>query len=223
MLTAVYFIAALIHLVFAYYSARIYLQNRSIYTLLVTIVIIGLFYDNFMIAAGSFIGEGDLLKGLNAWRFYIHAIITPTLMIYAWSVAKQSGIKWAQQPIALIGFAILTVLMIALGASVDIFDLSLVPEVEAGTLRYTNAHMSGPPIPAIVTIIALIVVGAFIWRQKKWYVLCVGAIIMFVFAGAGASILLLSNIGEVMLAGTIVCTDLSMNSGKLLSASKLIV
>ncbi|MEM7117728.1 MAG: hypothetical protein AAF614_35180 [Chloroflexota bacterium] len=207
MLTVTFFVAALLHLVFAYFAVRIYQQRRSIYTLLIIVVIFGLFYDNFIIAIGSFVGEGELLRGLNAWRFYIHALVTPTLILYGWATAKQLGIGWAQKPVAFISLLVLTLLLIALGSSVDIFDLALVPEIEAGTLRYVNDHTAGPPIPAIITIIVLIVAGAFIWRQHKWYVLCVGAIAMFILAGAGASILILSNIGEVILAGTIVCTD----------------
>lgn len=207
MLTAVYLFVSLIHLIFVIMAVRLYQRNRSIYTAIAAAVIFGLFYDNLIIALGSFIGEGQPLQTLNAGRFAIHALITPTLIMFAVATAQRLGIGWAQKPAAFAGLGILTLLMIGLGVYTDIIDLALVAEREAGTLRYTNANAAGPPIPAIITIIVMIVVGAFVWRQHKWAVLCLGAVLMFIFAGAGASILILSNIGEVAFAGSILWTD----------------
>ena len=207
MLTTVYLIVSVVHLAFFILSLRLFLRNRSIYTALATIVIGGLFYDNFIIGIGSFIGEGSLLKGLNAVRFYVHALATPTMIMFAVATAQRLGIGWAQNRNVFALFGILTLAMIGLGASVDIFDLSLIPELDNGTLRYVNDHTAGPPIPAIVTIIVMTVVGGFIWRKAKWSVLFFGSFLMFVFAGAGASILLLSNLGEVFFAGGILWTD----------------
>jgi hypothetical protein len=207
MLTAVYLFVSLIHLAFVILAIRLYQRNRSIYTAIAAAVIFGLFYDNLVIGIGSFMGEGQPLQTLNAGRFAIHALITPMLIMFAVATAQRLGIGWAQKPAAFAALGLLTVLMIALGVYTDIIDLALAVEKEAGTLRYINSNTAGPPIPAIITILVMIVVGAFVWRKHKWAVLCVGAILMFIFAGAGASILLLSNIGEVLFAGSILWTD----------------
>lgn len=207
MLTAVYLIVSVIHLIFAVLGARLYGRNRSIYTAMALIVIVGLFYDNLIIAIGSFIGEGALLKGLNSVRFVIHALFTPTLIMFAIATAQRLGVGWAQKTAVFTVFGLLTVLLIGLGVYTDIINLALVPEVEAGTLRYGNDNTAGPPIPAIVTIIVMLAVGVSLWRQHKWWVLFVGSALMFIFAGAGASILLLSNIGEVAFAGSVLWTD----------------
>ncbi len=207
MITAVFLILSLIHLVFVVLAVRLYLRNRSIYTAIAAAVIFGLFYDNLIIGIGSFIGEGQPLQTLNAGRFAIHALVTPLLIMFAVATAQRLGVGWAQKPAAFAALGILTLLMIGVGVYTDIIDLALVPELEAGTLRYVNDNTAGPPIPALVTVIVMIVVGAFVWRQHKWAVLCIGAILMFIFAGAGASILLLGNIGEVLFAGSVLWTD----------------
>ena len=207
MLTAMFVVVSIIHLIFFILSVRLFLKNRSIYTALAAIVIGGLFYDNLIISLGSSLGEGSLLEGLNRVRFVIHALATPTLIMFALVTAQRLGVGWAQKRIWFSILGVLTVLMIALGTYEDIIEIVLVAERDAGTLRYVNGASAGPPIPAVVTIIVMIVVGAFLWRRNKWAVLCIGSILMFIFAGAGASILILSNIGEVFFAGAILWTD----------------
>lgn len=56
--------------------------------LLVTAVLV---YDNGIIAAGRFIGAGDLLLWLNMARFGIHAIVTPLLVMWAWHSAHRNA------------------------------------------------------------------------------------------------------------------------------------
>ncbi|NJN79853.1 MAG: hypothetical protein HC797_04930 [Anaerolineales bacterium] len=85
------------------------------------IVLFGLMYDNLMIAIGSFIGEGALLKNLNAGRFFIHALITPTMMIFGFGVLRKAGVKWAQGKMAHILICVFATLLIGLG----VFQTSL--------------------------------------------------------------------------------------------------
>ena len=207
MLTAIFVFVTLIHLTFFVLSLRLFGRNRSIYTAMAALVIGGLFYDNLIISLGSLIGEGSLLEGLNRARFMIHALATPTLIMFALATAQRLGIGWAQKRYWFTVLGILTVLMIGLGTFTDIINIALVPEWDGGTLRYVNDHSAGPPIPAVVTIVVMIVVGASLWRRNKWAVLCLGSILMFIFAGAGASVLILSNVGELFFAGSILWTD----------------
>ena len=212
MLTVIYLIMAAIHLVFTVYAVRLWLRNRSIYTGLAAAVLAGLFYDNFIIGIGAFIGEGSLLQSLNWLRFAIHAFLTPTLIMFVVAIAIKFGVEWAKTSWAYIAFGILTLLMIGLGVYVDIIQLDLAPILEDGTLRYAHAESAGPPIPAIVTIIVMMIIGVFVWRTGKWSVLFLGSLAMFILAGAGASILVLSNIGEVLFAGSIVSSDYKADS-----------
>ena len=42
-----------------------------------------LVYDNLVIGAGRFIGDGPLLEGLNLARVWIHALVTSVLVARA--------------------------------------------------------------------------------------------------------------------------------------------
>lgn len=166
------------------------------------IVGFALTYDNAVIAAGSAIGEGDLLLALNAGRFWVHALVTP-LMI--WAGLKLIG--WAR-PWA---WAVIGVL-IAIGVYTDVVALRLVPESEGGVLRYVNDAAAGPPIPAIVTILILVGCGVVLFRRTRIGWLLVGAGVMFVAAAAGADVLLLGNLGEVALLTGFLLTARKQNA-----------
>lgn len=207
MFSILFLLMGIVHLMFVVLAVRLFLRNRSIYTAIAALVIFGLFYDNLIVAAGSLIGAGDTLQQLNAWRYILHALVTPTLIMFAAATAQRLGIGWAQNRASFAILGILTVLLIGVGVYDDMINLSLVRAQEWDTLRYVNANSAGPPIPSIVTVIVMIVVGGFVWRRHKWAVLFIGAVLMFILAGAGASILWLSNIGEVLFAGAILWTD----------------
>lgn len=207
MQTSFFLLMALIQLLFLLSAVRLFQHNRSIYTGITLLVIFGLFYDNLVIGLGSYIGESSFLQALNSGRYFMHALFTPMLIMYAIATADRLGIKRAGSKLTYSIFGFLTLGMIGLGIYEDIIELALVPKVENGLLRYVNANSAGPPIPSVVTILVMIIVGAFIWRSRKWSVLCLGAILMFIAAGAGASILVLANFGEILFSGSIVWTD----------------
>ena len=41
---------------------------------------------------GRFIGEGPLLEGLNAARYWMHAFLTPLLVFFAWDTMARAGL-----------------------------------------------------------------------------------------------------------------------------------
>lgn len=207
MLTPLFFLMALIHLISSFFILRLLGRNRKSYTLIAAATIVALTYENSVVALGSFIGEGTFLELLNTGRFYLHALLMSLLIIFAFGVARQIGIRWAQGKIAHALFCILATVLVLFAIQRDIINLSLVAEIEQDTLRYVNADSAGPPIPAILTIIVMAIIGGFVWRKIGWPWLAVGSIIMFVAAGAGASILALSNLGEVIFVIAIVATD----------------
>jgi hypothetical protein len=197
MLTALYLILSALFVVLIWQVSN----KRNSYALLLAAVLAGLFYDTLIIGIGKFIGEGDLLKTLNAGRFYVHALLTPTMMIFGFGVLRKAGVKWAQGRTAHIIVCVVTTLLIALGAYSDILRLDLQTKIVADTLRYVNeGGLKGPPIPAILSIIFLIVAGISLWRNTGWKWLAIGAIIMFIAAGAGmGDMFYIGNLGEVAL------------------------
>ena len=204
MLTALYLILSGCFVFLVWQAAKM----KGSYALLLLLVLAGLFYDTLIIGIGSFIGAGDLLKTLNAGRFYVHALLTPTMMIFGFGVLRKAGVKWAQGKTAHIILCVITTLLIGLGAYSDILQLDLQTKTVADTLRYVNeGGMKGPPIPAILTIIFLIVAGISLWRNTGWMWLASGGILMFIAAGAGmGDMFYIGNLGEVILGFTNVYT-----------------
>jgi hypothetical protein len=198
MLTVLYLVLSALFVYLVWQASSIKKNN---YALLLLLVLAGLFYDTLIIGIGSFIGEGSLLKALNAGRFYVHGLLTPTMMIFGFGVLRKAGVKWAQNKTTHIVVCIFATLLIVLGAYSDILRLDLHAKTVADILRYVNeGGMKGPPIPAILTIIFLIVAGISLWRNTGWMWLAVGAIVMFIAAGAGmGDMFYIGNIGEVVL------------------------
>jgi uncharacterized membrane protein len=198
-MTIYYIAVALIQIALAVIMFRLWRKSDSIYPIFPLIVILGIIYDNSIIGFGSFVGEGELLKGLNAPRFVIHALFTPCIMIFAFGVARRVGIGWAQSKIAHTLICVFTTLMIALGVYHEIIQLALVPKAEGGTLRYVNSAAKGAPIPAIATIIVVMIIAVFVWikTKKPWYFL--GTLLMFLLAPLAPKFLWAGNLGEIFM------------------------
>jgi len=205
MLTALYLILSALFVALVWQVSK---MKKSNYVLLLLLVLAGLFYDTLIIGIGKFVGESDLLKTLNAGRFYVHALLTPTMIIFSFGVLRKAGVKWAQSKTTHIVICVFTTLLIALGAYSDILRLDLQTIVVADTLRYVNeGGLKGPPVPAILTIIFLIVAGISLWRNMGWMWLAIGAILMFIAAGAGmGNMFYIGNVGEVILGFANVAT-----------------
>lgn len=207
MFTAIHIILGLSQAIIAVIGTRHYLKHRSWYGLIVLAIVYGLVYDNLAIAAGSFLKEGELLKAINVPRFVIHALITPMLIIYSVGMARWAGIGWAQDKMWHTILCLLSTAMIALGAYFDIIRLNLEPERYQDTLRYINVGgIKGPPIAAIVTIVVVIVIGGWLWRQTKWHWLFMGSALMFIAAAVGARLIFIANTGEVAMTASSIAT-----------------
>lgn len=201
MLTVLYFILTGLFVYLTWQAFQANQKVRSSYTVLLLPVLAGLVYDVFVIALGRFVGEGSFLKTLNAGRFIVHALLTPAMMIFGFGVLRKAGVGWAQSRTTHIVLCIVVTLLIALGAYSDIFQLDLQPSLVMDTLRYTNeGGIKGPPIPAVLSIIFLLVAGITLWRKTGWWWLAAGAIFMFIAAGAGmGDMFYIGNLGEVVL------------------------
>ena len=201
MLTVLYFILTGLFAFLTWQAFQANQKNRSSYTLLLLLVLAGLLYDVFVIAVGRFVGEGNLLKALNSGRFIVHALLTPAMMIFGFGVLRKAGVQWAQSRTTHIVLCVFVTLLIALGAYSDIIQLDLQSRIVADTLRYVNeGGIKGPPIPAVLSIIFLIVAGISLWRKTGWQWLTWGAVVMFIAAGMGmGDMFYIGNLGEVAL------------------------
>ena len=175
---------------------------------LLALIAVTLCWDNLIIAAGASIGAGELLRTLSIPRYVAHAVLTPMLILIVFGVAGLRRRLWVWA---------LTAVLIAVGVWTDLVNMSLEVREYAGTLRYAYAHAS-PPIPSIVTVVVLIVVGAILWRRQKLPWLCLGALAMFGAAGSG--IFWLGNAGELVLISSIVATAALLKSRQNQPASR---
>ena len=132
MATLIYTIFTIAHILLLIWGLRLWRQSGSIRLFLVLLPIIGLVYDNAVIALGSLPGPGELLQSLNVGRFLLHAIITPMLIMAALDMARRAGVGWASNQIVFALFGVFTVILI-------LFGLSEMPRITS--LLATEAHI----------------------------------------------------------------------------------
>lgn len=174
------------HIALLVWGVRLWPRSRSLGLGLLLLVGAALVYDNLIIAIGRLLGEGALLETLNWPRFLFHALFTPLLLVTAVNQAGRAGVGWAGSQVGQAAAWLTALGLILFGLWHDIVGMTLSPVTYGGTLRYVSEG-SGPPIPAIITIIIIIVVGVFIWRPLRWPWMFVGALVMFVGAAIPAS------------------------------------
>lgn len=112
------------------------------------LVIVDLLYDNGILALGKFIGEGDLLKALNELRYWLHAFVTPLLVLFAWHTLVNANIKWASKKIVQFPALFLTLFFIIYELLSLVPNLSLEPTWKNGVLSYTK-NEEGIPVMII--------------------------------------------------------------------------
>jgi len=187
MTAILYPLYAIAHAALLAWGIRLWPRSRSLALGLLLLVGVALVYDNLIIAVGRLIGEGSLLHTLNWPRFLFHALFTPLLLVTAVYQAGRGGVGWAAGQTGQIAAWVVALSLITFGVIHDLVGINLSPTLYGGTLRYAVAG-SGPPIPAIITIIIIIVVGIFVWRQMRWPWMFAGALVMFVGAAVPTSL-----------------------------------
>ena len=203
-----YILYTIAHIILLIWGIRLWQMARKVTLFLILLPILGLIYDNGVIAIGRFVGEGDLLQLLNQGRFLLHAIITPMLIAAAVALADQVGISWAKKRIAHALSGIVTLALILFGLT-EFTRFVYAPEWFGNTLRYVDTAVSGPPIPAIVTIIVIMIIGIFIWRVRRWSWLFWGGLIMFVGSAIPPSVVgpIVGSGVEVVLLASVLATE----------------
>lgn len=207
MISFAFLLYALGHLILFMGALALLLRQRQPATVPLLIVTFGLIYDNAILAAGAWIGHGELLERLSVPRFFMHAFGTPLLILTALGLVQRTGGAWARSSILSVAAALLTILMIGIGVERDLVGLELAAKQTADLVSYGNAAASGAPIAPTVTIIVLIAAGAVVWRSDGGAWLLAGAIAQFVAASAGASIVVAGNLGELALLVGLVLMD----------------
>ncbi|MEU0485482.1 hypothetical protein ABZ260_40675 [Streptosporangium sp. NPDC006013] len=156
----------------------------------------GIAYDSAVVGAGRLIGEGPWLEALNTGRFAVHAILTPLLIVHGAVLVRRGLVVPAW------GLAGVLVVFEVVGLA----DLRLEPRWWSDTLRYVSVDALGPPIPALVTTVILLVVGLVLWARWRTPWLFLGAAVLLATAGAAVALPVLGNAGEAVLIAAIAAT-----------------
>lgn len=131
------------------------------------LVIVALLYDNGILALGKFIGEGDLLKALNELRYWLHALITPLLVLFAWHTLVNANIKWASKKGIQWLVIFLTLFFIIFELYSLVPNLSLEPTWKNGVLSYTK-NEEDIPVMIIGVSTILLITSILVWWKQRW-------------------------------------------------------
>lgn len=215
MLSFIFLAYAIVHIGIWLWGWKLWAETGKPVSLL--IVLVGgtlLFYDNFRIGIGRFIGEGDLLYNMSVPAFAWHWSLLPLLVIAAGSVARLAGLQWAQGKLVMGAFCVVAVGLSAMDIP-KIFAMDLHIACLDDTVRYTTtvkeSQLCSPDdqvvtrgadaaTVAIITNVIVLAVGIALWIQRRWAWLAVGSGLMFVAAGGFATskyALPIANLGEI--------------------------
>ncbi|WP_052000937.1 hypothetical protein [Gracilibacillus halophilus] len=120
-------------------------QKELTYRSFLYLVIIGLLYDNLILALGRFIGTGDLLAMLNLGRYWIHALVTPTLVLFSYGVLKLTGIDWVKSNIVRWLSVFVAILLSMIEITMGVMQLKLKPVWDNDVLQYVSTSSSNHP------------------------------------------------------------------------------
>ena len=97
-----------------------------------------LVYDNAVIALGSALGEGEILRTLNWPRFALHAVSSLPVMLAAWEIGKIAGLRWRR----LAWPAYLSCIIVALCSGISQFPPQIQPACLSGLIYYASSTPS---------------------------------------------------------------------------------
>lgn len=179
--TFLFYFFTFAYIVLLVLGVRLFRTYRVLSVVFLLPVIVGLIYDNGIIATGRLIGEGALLEGLNLARFWIHAFFTPLLVLFSWKTLEQGNTLWAKQPLGKVSAYVLTVLLMLLELFTEVSGLNIEANMEYGVLSYSSTEpSSGPPIMVLIVSLVLLFASVIIWRKQKWIWFFVGSLAMII-------------------------------------------
>lgn len=150
---------ALIALALVGIAAFVLRHRRDRGAILLAVVALAVAYDDAVIAAGASIGPGDVLFALNVGRFALHVLVTPLLVVVAALLLHRGGVRFLGERGAWAIYAAL----VLLGVAVTFVNFELVLQTAHGVVRYVEPDPV-PPLPAIITVLVLLVAG-FRWAR----------------------------------------------------------
>ncbi len=211
-----YCLYALANLAGLVWAGRVWTRTRRAGTLILALVLCGLFYDNALVALGRFLPAGDLLAALSYPRFALHQLVLPWIIVAAFEQAQQAGLPWAQRPAAgRLAWAAAALVMVA-GVLTRLLPMRLEPEVIDGLTRYVARGVAGPPLVSVLSIGWVGVVGVLLWRARGWPWTALVVAAVFIVEGLpvpGLRLVLGAGL-EVVLMAVLVASELFLEGAR---------
>lgn len=188
----------------------ILIRKQNILTLsnIILLVLIGLIYDNFIIAIGKYVSVGTLLENLSYPRYWLHALFTPTLILFVWSICVEKKLTWAKNFFIKAFAWLLTLGLIVYELLTSIKGLELETKWEHGLLTYADSNHSMNGVMVIIITTVLLAIGFIFWKKLHFPWLFVGTVLMII--GSGLAIVFkgfpVMNISEFIFMYSLVLT-----------------
>ncbi len=207
----VYVIYALTHLGFLAQEVNFLRREGRFSLVYVILVTAALFYDNAVLALGSYVGMGPLLYRLSVPRYAFHQLLLPLVIPFSFDLVRRAGAPWAARPWAAWGVWILALFAAAMGGVTRLVNLQLEPATTYGVLRYAAIGTKGPPVATILSMLFVLAMGVSLWRHgsypgRTW--LFVVTLLLFVVEGLpiGDLRLIVGSGLEVLFIGVLMIT-----------------
>lgn len=144
------------------------------------IVTFGLIYDNLILAFGRFIGESALLESLSICRYWLHAFVTPTLVLFSYGVIRQTALHWAKARTFHFVAWIYMLLLILIELITVSLQLKITPVFEYGVLHYVHETDTGIPYMIVGTVLSVLLASIIVWWKEglKW--MLIGTIVIII-------------------------------------------
>ncbi len=175
-------------------------SHKPLRLLLLRTMLVGMIYDNAIVALGPWCIGADWYEWANRLRFLLHSGVLPFLTLFALSIMVDSNILVANHKM-LRGFLwLFTLAALSYGLLHEVIMLELEPKDAMGYSKLGSVSKL-PPIATILTNIAVLPMAAAVWRKGQWPWFFVGALFIFLLNGStGAQPwgFIAGNFGEVI-------------------------
>lgn len=198
---------------------RLWRETRQPAAALLLVPQFFLIWDNTRVAAGYWIGFGDLLYAMTWPAFWAHWLTGCWLIIASGSMLRLAGFEFARHKAAMATFCVLATVLIL--NDVPLFwTQQLYAVCEHDLIRYsgsiTEASRCSPdealvpghfPIAPVVTCFVVIGTGIALWVRRGIPWMAIGGIVMLLTAAIPAlNRHRLDNLGEVFIKGGTIWT-----------------
>lgn len=179
--TFLFFLYAIGYIFLFIWTILLAKRNRWLVSANVLIlVILALLYENAVVTLGRYVGVGTILENLNGIRYWLHALFTPFLVLFALNTLQRAGVSWSKNRLVQWIVSLLIVGLMGFEILTNVLGLELKSKWKYGVLSYENVQESGLPVMVMIVTALLLIASIIIWKKAHWPWFFVGTTLMIV-------------------------------------------